>query len=282
MADGEPNTRVTEDELEVTDLHPRRVRHGSVRPPRPSARTRRRLALGMSLLALLAVLLSSLPLVHDALRGLARATVSPAAAPTAAPLVLPPPAATAVETLATPTAVAGGPGVPTLGPAPASCAGAPPALTHVGPPQAASAVGRAPVWVGGFTGPDATLRLGPAASANAFGWAAPYTQYGWPAPIYLVLQLQLGVAGPVTISGWDPRDGHPLWFGFIQAGVWRAPTHVTPAFTVDPMRPSIPAGGEDDTGAFWYGYAFLPSAGCYTLAATWPGGTWQVMVSAGL
>jgi hypothetical protein len=279
MADGELDTNLTEDELEVTDLHPCRRRYGGVRPPRPNARTWRRLALGVSLLLLLAVLLSSLPHVYDALGGLARAPASPTAAPTAAPLALPPPAATAVVTLATPTALPGGPGVPALGPAPASCAGQPPALTQVGPPAANSAVGRAPVWVGGFTGPYATLRLGP--TASAFGWAAPYTRYGWPAPIYLVLQSQSGLAGPVTLAGWDPRDGHPLWFGFVEAGVWGAPTQVVPAFTLDPAHPSIPVGGADTTGTFWYGYAFLPSAGCYMLAASWPGGTWQVTVSAG-
>jgi hypothetical protein len=270
MTDGEPESNETVDEPEITDLRPRHMRSGSgrIRPPRPAAWPWRRLALGVSLL-LLAVLLSRLPLVHDALGGLARATTSPTASP----------AATAVVTLATPTALPGG--VPALGPAPARCAGPPPALTHVGPPQADSAVGRTPVWVGGFSGPYATLRLGPAASANAFGWAAPYTQYGWPAPIYLVLQAPSVVAGPVTLAGWDPRDGHPLYFGFVQAGVWGAPTQVVPAFTLDPAHPSIPAGGADGTVYFWYGYAFLPGAGCYTLAASWPGGTWQVTVSAG-
>jgi hypothetical protein len=127
--------------------------------------------------------------------------------------------------------------------------------------------------------PPPTLRLGPASSA--FGWAAPYTRYGWPAPIYLVLQLPSGVAGPVTLAGWDPRDGHPLYFGFVEAEASGAPTQIAPACTFDPAHPSIPAGGEDSSGAFWYGYAFLPGAGCYTLAASWPDGTWQVTVSAG-
>jgi hypothetical protein len=284
MADDEPETKLPEDELEVIDLHPPRARWSGARHRRVGARMWRWLTLGVNLL-LLAVLLSRLPLARDALGGLARAPASPTAwptaTPTAAPLALPAPAATAVVTLATPTALPGGPGVPALGPAPASCEGLEPALTHVGPPQAIGAVGHAPVWVGGFTGPYATLRLGSAASANAFGWASSYTQYGWPAPIYLVLQLQLGLAGPVTLSGWDPRDGHPLYFGFVQAGVWGAPTQLVPAFTVDPMHPSVPAGGTDETGSFWYGYIFLPRAGCYRLAATWPGGMWQVTVSAG-
>jgi hypothetical protein len=278
MTDGEPESSGTVDEPEMTDLRPRRRRSGSgrVRPPRPDARPWQRLALGVSLLLLLAILLSSQPLVRDALGWLARAPASPTA--TAEPLPFLTPAATPGVRLATPTAVPGAPGVPALGAAPASCGEPPPTLTSAGPPPY-RAVGRAPLWVGGFSGPYATLRLGPAASANAYGWAAPYTRYGWPAPILLVVPSSF--AEPVTLSGWDLRDGHPLWFGVVEAGVWGPPTQVVPNFTLDPWHLSIPEGGDDDTGAFWYGYAFLPRAGCYALAATWAGGSWQVTVSAG-
>src|SRR5262245_30412838 len=72
-----------------------------------------------------------------------------------------------------------------------------------------------------------------------------------------------------TLSGWDPRTGHPLWFGFIVAGEWGAPAHVAPSFALDLAHPAVPAGGWTETETFWYGYAFLPGAGCYTLAATW-------------
>jgi len=278
MTDGEPERNETMDELEVTDLRPRRMRSGSGRayPPRPDAWPWRRLALGVSLLLLLAVLLGGQPPIRDALRWLARAPASSTA--TAEPLPFLTPATTLSARLAGPTAVPGATGVPALGAAPASCAGPPPALTRAGPPQY-RAVGRAPLWVSGFTGSYATLRLGPAASANAFGWAAPYTRYGWPAPILLVLQS--GFTEPVTLSGWDLRDGHPLWFGVVEAGVWGPPTRVVTPFTLDPAHLPFDAGGGDGTGAFWYGYAFLPSAGCYALAATWAGGSWQVMVSAG-
>jgi hypothetical protein len=278
MTDGEPESNETVDEPEVTDLRPRHMRSssGRIRPPRLDARTWQRLALSVSLLLLLAVLLSSQPLVRDALRWLARAPTSPTA--TAEPLPFLTPAATPGVRLATPTAVPGAPGVPALGVAPTSCDGPPPALTRAGPPQY-RAVGSAPLWVGGFTGPYATLRLGPAASANFGGWTAPYTRYGWPAPIVVVVQS--GFDEPVTLSGWDLRDGHPVYFGVVVAGVWGAPTQVAPAFTLDQLHPSIPEGGSDDTGSFWYGYAFLPRAGCYALAATWPGGAWQITVSAG-
>jgi len=277
MTDGEPERNETVDELESTDLRPHRVRFGSSRsrPPRPDAWPWRRLALGVSLL-LLAILLSSQSPVRDTLRWLARAPASPTA--TAEPLPFLTPATTPGVRLATPTAVAGASGAPVLGAAPASCGGPPPALTQAGPPQY-RAVGSAPLLVGGFTGSYATLRLGPAASANSEGWTAPYTRYGWPAPILLVLQSSS--AEPVTLSGWDLRDGHPLWFGVVEAGVWGPPRQVVTPFTLDPAHLPFDAGGSDETGTFWYGYAFLPRAGCYALAATWPGGAWQITISAG-
>jgi hypothetical protein len=278
MTDGEPESNETVDELEITALHPRHMPSSSSRihPPRPDAQTWQRLALSVSLLLLLAVVLSSQPLVRDALGWLARGPASPTA--TAQPLPFLTPAATLEVRLTTPTVVPGAPGVPALDAAPTSCTGPPPALTRAGPPQY-RAVGNAPLWVGGFTGPYATLKLGPAASATAYDWAAPYTRYGWPAPILLVLQS--GYAAPVTLSGWDLRDGHPVWFGVIEAGVWGPPRQVVTPFTLDPAHLPFDAGGEDDTGVFWYGYAFLPRAGCYALAATWAGGAWRVTVSAG-
>ena len=68
--------------------------------------------------------------------------------------------------------------------------------------------------------------------------------------------------GSVTLSGWDPRIGYPLWFGFITAGQWGPPARVVPSFTLDPANPSVPAG-------------------CYVLSTTWPGGAWRVAVSTG-
>ncbi len=148
-----------------------------------------------------------------------------------------------------------------------------------GPPWGSESVGRDPVLLSGFNGSYPTLRLGPAAVANAYQWQAPYTRYGWPAPIGLILKS--GFTGPVTLSGADPRTGHPLWFGLVVAGVWGAPDKILPTYSLDPVNPLIPAGGATDAEKFWYGYIFLPGAGCYTVAASWPGGGWQATISAG-
>ena len=87
----------------------------------------------------------------------------------------------------------------------------------------------------------------------------------WPDP-------EVGLHRAVTLTGSDPRTGHPLWFGLITAGVWGAPEKITPAYQFDPAHPPIPAGGVTDTEQFWYGYIFLPASGCYNVTVSWPGG----------
>ena len=152
-------------------------------------------------------------------------------------------------------------------------------LTADGPPIRSGAIGSTPVLVGTFVGPYATMPLGPVASANAYGWTAPYSLFGWPAPIDLILKS--GVAGPVTLSGLDPRTGHPVWFGLVVPGKWGAPQHISPTLSIDPTHPAIPAGGDSGAEVFWYGYAFVPTSGCYVLTASWPGGSWRITISAG-
>lgn len=178
-----------------------------------------------------------------------------------------------------PTTVIQTPPTPSLALAPASCAVTAPALTHVGPPQWGAAIGHAPVWLAGMSGAYPTLRLGHEASANAYGWSAPYTQFGWPSPIGLVLKN--GFNEPVRLTGWNINTGEVVSFGFVQAGAWGAPLYVSSDYTLDPASGTIPAGGSDPTGVFWYGYAFVPRAGCYVMTASWQGGSWKAIVSAG-
>jgi hypothetical protein len=316
MPDDEPDEWPTaewndldNDELEITDLRPHR-RHsrgvqrvggvggiGSRHIQRSQwvQRGWQWFALGLSLMLLFAVVLVG-PASGGALWR-AGVTETPAWATSAAMVVnasgtrlvaLPP---TPEPPLAPPTPLPGisgstggsaaaGTHEPPLGPAPTSCGEELPALTPGGPPFGRWAIGREPVLLGGFIGPYATMPLGRAASTIAYGWTAPYTPYGWPAPIGLMVQAGLP-SGPVTLSGWDQLTGHPLWFGFVVAGDWGAPQHVVPTFVLDPTHPSIPAGGWASPETFWYGYVFLPGAGCYTLTASWPGGNWRVTVSAG-
>jgi hypothetical protein len=234
MPEGESSSSQDEieDELEITDLRARR-----------GVRAWQGLALGLSLVLLVAVLLVTPVSRGSALWGLAGALASPTTTSTGVPLLptetlsaaLPP---TPAPPVAAPTAVPDVSGVPALGPPPVSCSEAPPTLTNEGPPFERASIGHAPVLLGGFVGPYATLPLGPAANAAAYGWTAPYTRYGWPAPIGLVL-LGLHVSGPVTLSGWDLRTGHPLWFGFIVAGEWGLRSRWFPPLgSIQPIPPS--------------------------------------------
>lgn len=265
-----------DDELEITDLrsrHARSLRDGWRRPHSWRGVLAVRWApLVVSVVVLLAVALTALPVGGDLLGTLERLVPSPA-----------PPSALPTPVTPTPTSFLVGETAPRLGDAPARCLnGTLPALTRVGPPAFGLAVGHTPVWVAGFTGPYPTLRLGPNARANTWGgWSAPYTQVGWPVPIGL--EVPAGFTGQIHLSGWDAHDGpsRSMQFGLIQASGGGPPSDVETTYTLDLTHPTIPPGGEDHTGVFWYGYAFLPGAGCYTLTASWPGGSWSVTISAG-
>jgi hypothetical protein len=281
MAHSEPNAGQDADSPEITNLSPRGSQDGETATARPGhgRRVWDRVSVGLVLVLLVGVLLRSV-LATGAPGGSTARIARPVAAveptETASLALLPTPA----PPLTAPTPLPGVAGTPALGPAPASCGTDSPALTPGGPPWTGNVVGQAPVLLGGFVGPYATMPLGPAASAMAYTWAAPYTSYGWPAPIGPIVRNNIR-PGPVTLSGWDVRTGYPLWFGFITAGEWGAPARVSPAYTLDPENPPVLVGGWTNEEWFWYGYAFLPGAGCYILAADWPGGSWRVTVSAG-
>lgn len=278
------NADEDDDDLEISTLRPQRdpgyLRRGQAQHNVPHIRaTRAWQALTVvGVLALLGIALSrsflpsstpAAPFSTPVPAGQVSATETP---PSSQPPTPAPP-------LAAPTAVPGVVAGRTPAQAPASCGGQPAALTFLGPPWTTQAIGHQPVQLSGFDGPYPTARLGPEAAANAYGWTAPHTAFGWPAPIGVALVPN--VQGPVILSGRDLQTGYPLWFGLVEAGVWDAPLQVTPRLTLDPAHPPVPAGGNAATAVFWYGYLFFPSAGCYTLTASWPGGGWRVTVSAG-
>jgi len=274
MSEDQPDTQREDDEFEVTDLRPlHRSSNGPARLPHLSAWTWQRLLLGLSLLLLIIVVLASLS-SGGGVSGLAGSSASPTATQTVGPTLAVPPQLA-------PTVVPNSSAALAVGPAPARCGQDTPGLTADGNLSMGMAIGTAPVLVGGFAGPPATLPVGPAASArlNFPGWTQPYTRYGWPALIDLILHT--GISGPVALTGRDLQTGYPLWFGFVVPGVAGAPQQVTRTLQLNPAHPDVPAGGETGEEEFWFGYAFLPGAGCYTLTASWPGGSWLLTVSAG-
>jgi hypothetical protein len=154
----------------------------------------------------------------------------------------------------------------TLGPAPQG------AMCSVRPKvDRGQMVGRAPVWVGDFSGPYATLYLFPEpvpveAFPNGYGWT-----------VALSLEVQSNYKGPVMLSGSALGNAIPLLFTY---GPLENPTT---SFPLDTRYPAVPPVdiGRDGLRDAWNVTMFLPAAGCYTLHAAWHGGDWQVNFAAG-
>jgi hypothetical protein len=130
-----------------------------------------------------------------------------------------------------------------------------PVSDHVG-----DAIGADPAWAIGF-GPNATLGFSPDDLQEDHGWLRK-----------VLWLLRRSAAEPVTVTGSRLDDGSPLWFDYEDPG---APE------TTLVLHPATPDGQEGD----WYeyrGYFVVPSAGCYRLTATWPGGGWTLDFRAGL
>jgi hypothetical protein len=198
--------------------------------------------------------------------------------PTASPLVVAPaphltPTNTPIPTstpIPTPTLVA-----PALGPAPADCPSST-ATPHVGgfPNQLTYAVGGLDVWVDGFDSAHAVSSI----TRDATG---PYTQYGWPVGIALVLRHPFGAA--VTLVAHDARTHAPLWWAFaanVAVGNSLDYTPPAPTFMIDPGTQGL-IWSSDGESMWWDGKLYLPGAGCYTLSASWQGGGWTATFAAG-
>jgi hypothetical protein len=192
-------------------------------------------------------------------------TASPvvvAPAPRLTPTATPAPAATPVPT---PTLVA-----PALGLAPADCPTSTGTL-HVGgfPNELTYAVGGPDVWVDGFFSASAVTSI----TRDATG---PYTQYGWPVAIALVLEDPFNAA--VTLVAHDPRTNAPLWWSFANSDGYTVPAAT---FAIDPQQDQGLTWSTDGTSKWWEGALYLPGAGCYSLSASWRGGGWTATFAAG-
>lgn len=159
--------------------------------------------------------------------------------------------------LPTPTAL---PVTGALGAAPQNCpAGS--ALQNVAPSEFGMAAGTEPVWVSGFTGTQATLRLGASATHGQFGWVG-----------HLQWNIHLPFPGPVTMQGYSQSGvAAALWF---QSG--------TQAATTEPTLQSSQTGTGSD--ASWDKFPVtisIPQAGCYVISANWHDGSARIMFAAG-
>ena len=168
------------------------------------------------------------------------------------------PSATLLSTTPTTPAASASPTQGPIGPLPDDCEPGPdPVLVsdHVG-----HGIGGDPAWGIGF-GPDATLGFNP---------DDPHQDRGWLRKVLWLLRRTSG--DPVTVTGWRVDDESPLWFAYPGPGGQKT------SLVLDPARPDGQHGDWDE----YRGYFVTPSAGCYRLAAAWPGGGWEIDFSAGL
>jgi hypothetical protein len=81
----------------------------------------------------------------------------------------------------------------------------------------------------------------------------------------------------VSVQMIDLRTGAPAWWALNDAAVTYAQT-----FVLDlTASPTLSHGSPEPGWQEWGSHVFIGEAGCYTLAATWPGGSWRVIVAAG-
>jgi hypothetical protein len=213
-----------------------------------------------ALVALLLLLLAGCTL------GPSRAAETPTATP--ATTQTPASAATAAHERHTPV-----PGL--LDPAPADCPASVPPQTQEftqfgGFSGLVTLHGGGPAWIAGFYY-DLLLQQAPHLDARG------YTP--WPS-VKLIWEVGPDVSQPVRVTATDLRTGASgYWF-------FKVPEEQAAAeLTLDPASPVAtvadyhgpPEPGWQEWGA---GLLFF-SAGCYQLVASWPGGSWQIIVPVG-
>lgn len=149
--------------------------------------------------------------------------------------------------------------------APTSCPGPKPHLHQV-TPSVAPAIGKQPVW-GAFY-----ARFDPKTAALHMTADVPRTRYGWSDKvIWLVASRHKSV---IRLRGHNLTTGTALRFSVLLSG-----RGVTTVGLLNPKKPgAVTNQGQPKT--FPAGIYF-PKAGCYSISASWRGGSWRFVVGLG-
>jgi hypothetical protein len=149
--------------------------------------------------------------------------------------------------------------------APTNCPGPKPSLKQV-TPSVGPVLGQRPAWAAFYA------RVDPQTGALHMTADIPRTRDGWRDKVlWLVASHQKGV---IRLRGRDLASGTPLKFHVQLSGVGIGPVgllnHGIPGAVTNPGEPKqFPS------------YVYFPRAGCYTLGASWEGGSWRVVVGLG-
>lgn len=267
--DGEgPERRPDDLEIEVSDLHAPSP-HGGGAERLPWHRQRVELPRPVVAAAVVAlVVLAVAAILLPSIGPVAALFTRPASTPTSQTVVQVAILAPATPTPSpssypTPTLIA-----PAIGPTPRDCP-AGPAFVLFDPAAVGPGVGGPDVWLTApFNTPHSTISLGLRRPSD-------YTPYGW------LVQLQVfvtpGLAQTITLTGSDLRTHYPLWVTDDFAGDPDLPA--APAITIDSTQ--LSSTTSDGKWRIWFGWMYLPGAGCYTLQTSWRDGGWQVTFAAG-
>jgi hypothetical protein len=162
-----------------------------------------------------------------------------------------------------------------LGPLPQTCSPSPIHLLTTISSQFAPAVGAGPAWgvgIGSYKQVPLALVWAPGDALTA------HTQYGWGHKLLWVVATH--VQGAVTIHGMNLRTGTPVYPDAEYAEASSTPA----ALILNPSDPTVVSqdANRDDQWTQFPGGLTVPGAGCYSLEATWPGGSWHLTFAAGL
>lgn len=141
--------------------------------------------------------------------------------------------------------------------------------------QFAPVVGAGPAWGVGI-GSYKQIPLALVWSPNDA--STDHNQYGWGHKLLWVVATHL--QGAVTIHGMNLRTGTPVYpdAEYAEASSTRT------ALVLNPSDPTVVSqdANRDDQWTQFPGGLTVPSAGCYSLEATWLGGSWHLTFAAGL
>jgi|SRR5579885_48206 hypothetical protein len=164
----------------------------------------------------------------------------------------------------------GSPAQGTPGPLPAVCPQASNLqsfMTPLDPPG----VGGGPIWLTGFVGPTAALvDLQPLDTSLS---SPPGQKIGWYEGITVFIQR--GFSGIITLRGLSQEPGGQVFFASNNV------LNFSDAMVLDSSTfhlENVPNGSEWQVTSI---NLIVPFAGCYTLEAAWPGGSWFAYFAAG-
>jgi hypothetical protein len=164
---------------------------------------------------------------------------------------------------------------PRLGRPPASCAGATPISRSKPPGFSVLMPGATPLWAF-FYG-----SLDPARSRLRVAVSKSYrrARYGWPVKVIWVLARE--EMEPVELTLVNRSTGRRI---FLNIGGQRPPYTVgtlTRTPVLDPSHPGHPDTDDRPEIHEWGSTVYFPQAGCYSVEARWPSGSWSIVLGFG-